>query len=279
MKNWAVLRAGDRRVWAGSRAEEAVGDYQVAAATLGRRTAELHRPWPDATAIRPSPRKPLTAADLEALTADSRNRCGARLTALAGRQIRRIRNPEIEELLESLKVDPPAFGSPLSKRARSAATATTTSAKCSAYDDDFVLLDFEGEPTRTIEERRAKQSPLKDVAGMLRSFDYAAHAGLFAFTQRPAGRLRGGWRPGRSRGGGWFRTPSWEYRATAGKAAFLPPEIRRLFRAARRLRAEQGPLRTGLRTQQPARLGPHPRAGRSRPAWGGRPAGSAPTKG
>jgi maltose alpha-D-glucosyltransferase/alpha-amylase len=44
--------------------------------------------------------------------------------------------------------------------------------------NDFVIVDFEGEPTRTLAERREKQSPLRDVAGMLRSFAYARHAAL-----------------------------------------------------------------------------------------------------
>ncbi len=44
---------------------------------------------------------------------------------------------------------------------------------------DFVILDFEGEPARPLAERRAKNCPLKDVAGMLRSYNYAAFAGLF----------------------------------------------------------------------------------------------------
>jgi len=44
--------------------------------------------------------------------------------------------------------------------------------------DDFVILDFEGEPARSLAERRAKRCPLKDVAGMLRSFSYAAWTGL-----------------------------------------------------------------------------------------------------
>jgi maltose alpha-D-glucosyltransferase/alpha-amylase len=43
---------------------------------------------------------------------------------------------------------------------------------------DFVIIDFEGEPSRTISARRIKRSPLRDVAGMVRSFDYAISRGL-----------------------------------------------------------------------------------------------------
>ncbi len=50
------------------------------------------------------------------------------------------------------------------------------------HQHDALIFDFEGDPARSIGERRAHQSVLRDLAGMVESFRYAAYAGLFAYT-------------------------------------------------------------------------------------------------
>jgi trehalose synthase-fused probable maltokinase len=80
---------------------------------------------------------------------------------------------------------------------------------------DWTIIDFEGEPTRSLAERRQKRSPLRDVAGMLRSFHYAAHSGCPSAAPED-----------RNRAEAWTDAASaaflGRYMETAGRAVFLP---------------------------------------------------------
>jgi maltokinase len=86
-------------------------------------------------------------------------------------------------------------------------------------DDDWLILDFEGEPARSGPERRRKRSPLRDVAGMLRSFAYAASASVIQRNvEAPEG-----WE-------GQCRTEFLEGYLATVDAALLPPDRRSIER-------------------------------------------------
>ena len=100
-------------------------------------------------------------------------------------------------------------------------------------DDDVIILDFEGEPARPLAERRAKSSPLRDVAGMLRSFSYAAEAAL-----RDAGAVQDGGSSRRAAAREWEdnagRVFLRAYLDAVGDMRLLPPEgaeLRTVLRA------------------------------------------------
>jgi maltose alpha-D-glucosyltransferase/alpha-amylase len=88
--------------------------------------------------------------------------------------------------------------------------------------DDFMIIDFEGEPARPLRERRYKRNPLRDVAGMMRSFSYAAESSLRAGRQRAQdqGRLR----PWGQAWSAWIGAAYLgAYLAAPGIAPLLPP--------------------------------------------------------
>src|SRR5262249_16965549 len=165
-------------------ARELVGMYLHEAEVLGQRTAELHLALASSKIDPAFSPEPMTASDF------------AQLSDHACRLAERVSDSELTIVLSSLqetvryKADRVIEArSHIQKRLREITKTPISSQRIRVHGDyhlgqvlwfenDFMILDFEGEPARSLQERRRKQCPLKDVAAMVRSFSYAAYAGL-----------------------------------------------------------------------------------------------------
>jgi maltose alpha-D-glucosyltransferase/alpha-amylase len=157
------------------------------ARTLGRRTAELHAAFATPAGDPAFDPEPTTSDDLAAWVAQARGTAEAALTTLE-RDIARVPGPlqvaahallaRREHIFARIAV--PALGAGMLMKTRYHGDFHL--GQVLVMTDDFMIVDFEGEPGREPAVRRRKSSPLRDVAGMLRSINYAAVAAVRGVT-------------------------------------------------------------------------------------------------
>jgi maltose alpha-D-glucosyltransferase / alpha-amylase len=170
-------------------ARDHVGIYLDSANTLGRRTAELHLALASPTTNPAFAPEWLTSADLEVLLTDFRQHASRVLDVLKER-VSDLPDEVVEvaaAVLSRRRRILDHFTAPKSDSLRTQRIRIHGDyhlGQVLKVKTDFVILDFEGEPARSLADRRTKQCPLKDVAGMLRSFSYAAYASLINYTTR-----------------------------------------------------------------------------------------------
>jgi len=176
--------------------DDLVGVYPTQAGLLGRRTAELHLALsgPEAAEDRAFAPEPFSELYQRSLYQSMRSATGKtfrllsrRLDTLPGASSGVGDRAIAERLLASkdalLARFEPLLGDKI-ETLRIRCHGDFHLGQVLHTGKDFVVIDFEGEPARPLSERRIKRSPLVDVAGMLRSFDYAVHAAIHEQTDR-----------------------------------------------------------------------------------------------
>ncbi len=162
-------------------AEQAAGTYLRSAELLGRRTAEMHRALATDTGNPDFTPEPFSRLYQRSLYQNFRNQMARALEFLEQRLA--DLPPESREGAQTVLGAKQAVDDRLRVLLEEPFEATRIRCHGDYHlgqvlftGNDFVIIDFEGEPARPIGERRIKSSPLRDVAGMLRSLDYACHA-------------------------------------------------------------------------------------------------------
>ncbi len=159
------------------------------AGKLGLRTAEMHRAFAIDTDDTAFAREPVTRKDITNWVKAVREEADRAFAALersntaegdpareAIARLREMRRDIDKRLTELAKT--PAAG------AKTRTHGDYHLGQVLVSKDDVVVIDFEGEPGRSLDERREKTSPLRDLAGMLRSIDYAAFSALDRLAAR-----------------------------------------------------------------------------------------------
>ena len=171
-------------------AQEVMGGYLASARLLGQRTGELHLALASDVKDPAFAPEPYTALYRRSHYQSMRTLADQALSLLEKR-LAKLPEELRPEAAKLLKLEGAIFGT-----FRQILEKKITGMRIRGHGDyhlgqvlftgkDFVITDFEGEPARPIGERRTKRSPLRDVAGMLRSFHYAALTKLRSNHIRP----------------------------------------------------------------------------------------------
>ncbi len=164
-------------------AEDAHGAYLELVKTLATRTAELHRALATPTGDEAFSPEPIHAEDVAGWIRNVREEAEKTLDMLRD-QVGRLASAAVPEadlvlsrrstLLERIATAVPTLPRGLKTRHHGDYHLGQVLLK----RNDFIIVDFEGEPARPLAERRIKHSALRDVAGMLRSFTYARRTAM-----------------------------------------------------------------------------------------------------
>jgi maltose alpha-D-glucosyltransferase / alpha-amylase len=162
-----------------------LGEYYASARLLGTRTGEMHAVLADPNGGPDFAPEPFTAADAQRLYEETRMQASDTF-GLLRRRLHAMNPAAAADARAVLQLESQIF----ERLIALGDTSSTGAVRIRHHGDyhlgqvlytgrDFMIVDFEGEPARPLTERRAKALAMRDVAGMLRSFQYAAYAALF----------------------------------------------------------------------------------------------------
>jgi maltose alpha-D-glucosyltransferase/alpha-amylase len=161
-----------------------IGPYLENVKLLGQRTAELHVALASQTDDPNFAPEPFSVLYQRSLYQSMRNHSGHTYQLLK-KNLKSLRGAPLEDALKVLDLQNDVL-----TRFRTLLSRKIAAYRTRIHGDfhlgqvlytgkDYVIIDFEGEPARPLSERRIKRTPIRDVAGMLRSFHYAAYTSLF----------------------------------------------------------------------------------------------------